>query len=250
MVQSLYGIIGYPLQQSFSHSYFRNKFNTLAIQANYLNFEIKDIIELKQILKDRPTLKGINVTSPYKQDVLTFTNIQSNAVLKIGAANCLSINKGIITAHNTDVIGFQQSLQPLLQKHHIKALILGTGGAALAAAYVLQQLQIEYLFISRSNSNKKNAITYTQINEQLLQQYTVIINASPSGMIPNQTTFPPLPYNYLTPQHLVYDMVYKPSETILLQKAKQQGAVIKNGFEMLELQAEESWRIWNSIENL
>ncbi len=245
MQQQLYGIIGFPLQQSFSQSFFRKKFNDLNITADYLNFEIKDIIEFHQILINHPSLKGINVTSPYKQQVLAFTNNKSKAVQKIGAANTLQIQNGKITAHNTDVIGFEKSLKPLLQKHHSKALILGTGGAASAAAYVLQQLNIEFLFVSRNN-NATNTISYTQITETILKQYTVIINASPSGMIPNENTFPPLPYQFITNQHFFYDMVYKPDETIFLQKAKLQGAIIKNGFEMLVLQAEASWEIWNS----
>jgi shikimate dehydrogenase len=246
-MQQLYGIIGFPLQQSFSQAYFRKKFNDLQISADYLNFEITDITQFKEVLTNNPALKGINVTSPYKQEVLAFAQHKSPAVLKIGAANCLSIHNNIIAAHNTDVIGFQQSLQPLLQAHHTNALILGTGGAASAAAYVLQQLNISYFYVSRNISNY-NTLTYQQLNQIILQQHTLIINASPSGMIPNEHTFPPLPYQYITPQHLVYDMVYKPAETLLLQKAKQQGAVIKNGFEMLELQAEASWDIWNEVQ--
>jgi shikimate dehydrogenase len=248
MTQALYGIIGYPLQQSFSQSYFRQKFSDLQISADYLNFEITDIIHFPQILIDYPTLKGINVTSPYKQEILAFTHHKSDAVLKIGAANCLSIHNNIITAHNTDVIGFAQSLQPLLQKHHTKALILGTGGAASAAAYVLAQLHIDYLFVSRTHHTKPNHILYSNINQNVLQQYTIIINASPSGMIPHQHTFPPLPYQYITPLHLVYDMVYKPAETIFLKKAKAQSAATKNGFEMLQLQAEAGWKIWNELQ--
>jgi shikimate dehydrogenase len=250
MVQSCFGIIGFPLQQSFSQVYFRQKFADLNIAADYLKFEITDIALLPSILLQNPNLKGLNVTSPYKEQVLQYVQRQSTAVQQIGAANTLSITNGSITAYNTDVIGLEQSLQPLLQKHHTKALILGTGGAAKAAAYVLQQLNIDFLFVSRSNKNGTNTITYNAIDAIILQQYLLIINCSPSGMVPNQHTFPPLPYQFITPQHLVYDMVYKPEETIFLQKAKQQGATIKNGFAMLQLQAEASWKIWTAQETL
>jgi shikimate dehydrogenase len=245
----LYGIIGYPLVQSFSQPYFRNKFVVENIvETDYLTFPIHSIDLFPQILIDHPTLKGLNVTMPYKETVLSYIHKITAAVAACGATNCLKIQDGTITAYNTDVIGFEQSLRPLLQAHHTKALVLGTGGAAKAVAYVLKKIGVEFLYVSRGVST--HTLNYNDISKDIIAAYTVIINASPSGMLPNAGTFPPLPYTAITPQHLLYDLVYKPAETIFLQKGKEQGAIVKNGFEMLELQAEAAWAIWHKEDSL
>jgi shikimate dehydrogenase len=242
----LYGLIGYPLIQSFSQPYFRNKFATEHIEnADYLTFPIEGIHLFPEIITQHKNLVGLNVTIPYKEQVLQYVTHQTEVVQACGATNCLKINGNEIIAFNTDVIGFETSLKPLLEKYHHHALILGTGGAAKAVAYVLQKLGIEFLFVSRSHQNN-TTIDYKAVNEQLLHKYTVIINASPSGMIPQENTFPDIPYQFLGKAHLLYDLVYKPSETIFLRNGKKQGAIVKNGFEMLELQAEAAWKIWNS----
>ena len=240
----LLGLIGYPLIQSFSPSYFKLKFETEKISNyEYQLFEIENIQQLPTLLQTNKNLIGFNVTIPYKQAVLQYVHTQHPVVQQCGATNCITIHNGVLTAYNTDVVGFQLSLQPLLQEQHSKALVLGTGGAAKAVAYVLEQLHIPYMYVSRYKQ-QPNTITYNEVTAAVIQQYHLIINASPSGMVPNTTTFPPLPYEALTTQHLLYDLVYKPNETIFLQKGKQQGAVVKNGLEMLHLQADEAWRIW------
>jgi shikimate dehydrogenase len=246
-IMSLYGLIGYPLSQSFSQQYFRKKFaEEKILYTDYETFPLKNMEEISTILHGNKNLKGLNVTIPYKEQVLQYVDKLSDAVQVIGAANCLKIEDGCITAYNTDIIGFEKSLQPLLKNHHTKALIIGTGGAAKAVGYVLNKLNINFLYVSRS---KKNAatISYEVIDKNILQEYTLIINATPSGMHPNEHTFPAIPYEHINEQHLLYDLVYKPTETIFLQKGKQQGAIIKNGFEMLEIQAEEAWKIWISF---
>lgn len=243
----LYGLIGYPLVQSFSQPYFRKKFTDEGIiNTDYLTFPIPNIEAFADVLKNNPNLKGINVTSPYKQQILSYVDIVSNVVTQCGATNCIKISDGKITAYNTDVIGFEKSLLPLLQPHHHNALVLGTGGAAKAVAFVLAQLNINFLYVTRGKVTNATTIHYNQISKEMLQDYTLIINASPSGMMPNEDTFPDIPYQYITPTHLLYDLVYKPAETIFLQKGKQQGATLKNGFEMLILQAEAAWEIWNN----
>ncbi len=244
----LYGLIGFPLVQSFSQPYFRNKFAEENIEdTDYLTFPIETIHLFPEILANHKELLGLNVTIPYKEQVLQYVTHQTAVVKLCGATNCLKIKDNEIIAYNTDVIGFETSLKPLLQKQHSHALILGTGGASKAVAYVLQKLGVKFLFVSRT-PQQPNAIAYETIDEALLNQYSVIINASPAGMIPNEHTFPDIPYQFLNSSHLLYDLVYKPAETIFLQNGKKQGAIVKNGFEMLELQAEAAWKIWNSDE--
>jgi shikimate dehydrogenase len=241
-----YGIIGYPLVQSFSQPYFRAKFEKEnIIDTDYEKFPIESIQLFPAILAQNKDLAGLNVTIPYKESILQYIDDISDVVKKCGATNCIKIENGKLTAYNTDVIGFERSFTPLLKSHHTKALILGTGGAAKAVAYVLNSLSIPFLFVSRQSQNA-GCITYEMVTKELLQDYNIIINASPSGMIPNEDSFPLLPYEFITPKHLLYDLVYKPEETIFLKKGKEQGAAIKNGFEMLILQAEAAWEIWNN----
>lgn len=238
-----YGLIGYPLTHSFSPKWFSEKFAAEGIEAVYKAYPLENIESINDLLANYP-LKGLNVTIPYKKDVVEFLDYISPAVEKIGAVNCIDIRNGKRYGHNTDVIGFEKSLTPLLKEHHTKALILGTGGAALAVKYVLNTLGIEYQSISRNKS--EDTLTYEDITKEIIAEYPLIINTTPIGMSPDIDIAPNIPYESLTEKHLLYDLIYNPSETKFLQLGKAQGAIIKNGEEMLVLQAEASWEIWNS----
>lgn len=240
-----FGLIGFPLGQSFSNKYFTKKFlsenlNDCLHQA----YPIKSINELKDILKD-PELEGLNVTIPYKKAVIPYLHKLDEVVQVIQACNCIKIQEGNLTGYNTDVTGFEQSLLPLLDDHHVKALILGTGGASAAVEYVLQKLKIDYLFVSRTSGRNKNIISYEVVDNDLLETHHLIINTTPLGMFPDMDGFPDIPYTSLSEKHLLYDLIYNPGKTTFLQKGEHYGARIKNGAEMLIIQAEESWKIWN-----
>lgn len=244
-----FGLIGYPLSHSFSKKFFTQKFESEGIQGcEYELYPIEDIDSLTQLLLDNPDLEGLNVTIPYKLEVLPFLDEIDAAAQAIGAVNCIKISgKGpnsILKGYNTDAYGFEESLKPLLEAGHNKALVLGDGGAAKAVKYVLNKLDIPYIIITRRATD--NSILYEEITEDILSNHTIIINTTPLGMSPNVISSPDLPYHYLTAGHLVYDLVYNPEETALLNKAKVQEAKIKNGLEMLYLQAERSWYLWNS----
>jgi len=239
-----FGLIGYPLSHSFSKNYFSQKFIDEGIaDCNYELYPIKSIDELPALLKSVPDLNGINVTIPYKEAVLPFLNEVSRAVKEIGACNCIRVQDGHLTGFNTDVTGFEQTILPLLQPHHQKALILGTGGASKAVAWVFSKLGIGYTFVSREA--KKGHFTYDEL-DGLIDQYQIIVNTTPLGMQPNINQKPSLPYKNLNSQYLCYDLIYNPAKTAFLQQAELYGAVIMNGSAMLQIQAEESWKIWNS----
>lgn len=239
-----FGLIGYPLSHSFSKNYFSQKFIDEGIaNCNYELYPIKSIDEFPALLKTLPDLNGMNVTIPYKEAILPFLNEVSTAVKEIGACNCIRVQDGHLTGYNTDVAGFEQTILPLLKPHHQKALILGTGGASKAVAWVFSKLGIEYTFVSREA--KEGRLTYAQLDE-LIQQYQIIVNTTPLGMQPNINQKPSLPYKNLNSQYLCYDLIYNPAKTAFLQQAELYGAVIMNGSEMLQIQAEESWKIWNS----
>lgn len=241
----LYGLLGKTLKHSFSKTYFTEKFAALNIaDCRYENFELKSINELPELLANNPSIKGLNVTIPYKEDVIQFLDEKSEVVQKINACNCINIIHGKLIGYNTDVFGFEQSLLPFLKPHHKKALILGTGGAAKAVQYALKKLSISFQNVSRSKSD--NTATYEELNKSILQDHTLIINTSPLGMYPKMDEAPPIPYEFLTSQHLLFDLIYNPEKTLFLKKGEDRGAEIANGKEMLLLQAEESWRIWNS----
>jgi len=239
-----YGLIGYPLTHSFSPDWFAEKFAAEGIDAVYKAYPLENIESINDLLANYP-LKGLNVTIPYKKDVVEFLDHISPAVEKIGAVNCIDIRNGKRYGHNTDVIGFGKSLTPLLQPHHTKALILGTGGAAQAVKYVLDMLSIEYQSVSRNRSEE--SLAYEDITKELIAQYPLIINTTPLGMLPNTDIAPEIPYHVLTEKHLLYDLIYNPVETKFLRLGKKYGAAIKNGHEMLILQAEASWEIWNTL---
>lgn len=243
-MQSVYGLIGYPLSHSFSPDYFRKKFAREGIDAVYRLFPLASINELPNLLNEHPSISGLNVTIPYKEQVIPFLDDIDDAAKAVGAVNCIKIDNGKLKGYNTDVIGFKQSLTPLLQTHHNKALILGTGGAAKAVAYVLSKLNIGYSLVSRSG--KEGSIAYSDITDLTIKEHPLIINTTPLGMHPNADTSPDLPYSAIGQKHLVYDLVYNPEETLFLKGGKAQGATTKNGYEMLVLQAEASWDIWSN----
>lgn len=242
-----YGLIGYPLGHSFSRNYFNQKFESEKIDAQYLNFEIPTIKDLKEVLKENPELNGLNVTIPYKEQVIPYLDDLDEDARLIGAVNVIKFKEGLfgktkLVGYNSDIIGFKQSIEPLLTDKHTKALILGTGGASKAVAQGLKQLGVGSTFVSRSK--KEYCITYEEITPEIMQQYKVIVNTTPLGMFPNVDACPKIPYELLTPDHLLYDLLYNPDETLFMRKGKEQGAVVKNGLEMLLLQAFAAWEIW------
>lgn len=244
---NLYGLIGYPLGHSFSKQYFTEKFAREEISdCKYDIFPIAGIDQFPALIQDNPDLKGLNVTIPYKEQVLKFITQLSEEVKYIGAANCIKISGNQLIAFNTDIIGFEQSFCKLLLPHHKKALVLGTGGSSKAVQYVLRKLGIELLIVSRTENLQAGFINYNMIDESVMHSYSVIINCSPVGMFPNDNNCPLIPYQFITSQHYLYDLVYKPAKTLFLQKGEDSGALIQNGYEMLILQAEAGWKIWNT----
>ena len=247
-----YGLIGYPLGHSFSVDYFNNKFVSEKIDAEYINFEIKDLNELKYVLHENPELCGLNVTLPYKMDVIPLLDSITDNARNIGAVNVIKFKRGglftklHLEGHNSDITGFKQSIEPLLNKRCKKALILGTGGASKAIYHGLKQLGIDAMFVSRTQ--EADGIMYDEITRDIMEDYTVIVNATPLGMYPKSDSCPDIPYQYLTRHHLLYDLIYNPDETLFMKKGKNAGAVVKNGLEMLLLQAFISWEIWNNTD--
>ncbi|MDR1645842.1 MAG: shikimate dehydrogenase [Tannerellaceae bacterium] len=246
-----YGLLGYPLEHSLSKTYFNQKFDAEHIDAEYVNFEIPNIKEIKNIVKENSNLCGLNVTLPYKTAVIPLLDDIDEDARLIGAVNVIAFRKGNfgkrkLKGYNSDIIGFKQSIEPLLNETHRKALILGTGGASKAVFQGLKQLGIASTFVSRTT--KEFCITYDEISPRILEQYTVIVNTTPAGMYPHIDQCPEIPYEWLTSQHLLYDLLYNPDVTLFMQKGKAQGATVKNGLEMLLLQAFASWEIWHRKE--
>lgn len=240
--QNIYGLIGKEINHSFSPAYFKNKFEQEGIEnCVYKLFPLKRIEDFPALLKNNKNLKGLNVTAPYKQAIISFLDEIDAAAKEINAVNTIKFEKGKLVGYNTDVLGFEKSLLPLLKKKHKKALIFGTGGASKAVAYVLNKLEIPFQFISRS----KTKWSYNDLDEKRLSKYQILINTTPLGSFPNINDCPTIDYNNISKKHLAYDLVYNPLETTFLKKAKEQGAETKNGLEMLEIQAEEAWEIWN-----
>jgi shikimate dehydrogenase len=238
-----YGIIGNPLGHSFSKGFFTEKFAKEGIDAQYLNFQIPEIGKLTDVLKENPELRGINVTLPYKTDVIPFLDELSDEAREIGAVNVVQIRNGHLKGFNSDIIGFTRSIQPLLKPHHKKALILGTGGASRAIRVGLTRLGLEWKYVSRTP--REGMITYNDITAETLKEYEAIVNCSPVGMFPKVDECPAIPYEFLTADNLLYDLVYNPEDTLFLKRGREQGARGKNGLEMLHLQAIASWEFWN-----
>jgi shikimate dehydrogenase len=239
----VYGLIGYPLSHSFSKGFFAEKFAREGIKACiYESFPIPGIDELPALLAQQPDIQGLNVTIPYKEVVIPYLDELSPAAAQMKAVNCIHFKDGRKIGHNTDAIGFSRSLAPLLKPHHNKALVLGTGGAAKAVQFVLESLHIPYKLVSRQAT--AGTISYEQLDAVTMASHTLIINTTPLGMYPNVEAAPAIPYDQLTDQHLLYDLIYNPAVTAFLQQGADKGATVKNGHEMLILQAEASWEIW------
>ena len=248
-----FGLIGYPLSHSFSQKFFTEKFLQENIaNVSYHNFPIPSMESFAALWKENPNLEGLNVTIPYKKEVIPFLQHSSAVVQEIHACNCIRKFNNELYGYNTDVIGFEKSLLPFLQPHHTHALILGTGGAAAAVRWVLQKLNIQFQLVSRkvntieANTEMKSIISYDQLNKSLVEAHTLIINTSPVGMFPNVHEAPPIAYEGITAQHHLYDLVYNPKETLFMKNGLEKGATVQNGLAMLHIQAEESWAIWNA----
>ena len=258
-----FGLIGYPLSHSFSQKFFTEKFlKENIVHAQYDNFPIISIQSFTALWTEHPNLEGLNVTIPYKKEVIAFLQHSSPVVQAIKACNCIHKFNNELYGYNTDVIGFEKSLLPFLKPHHTHALILGTGGAAAAVQWVFQKLNIQYQVVSRrgnaieantleentleANTEMKANLSYEQLNKSIIEAHTLIINTSPLGMYPNTNEAPPIAYDAITAQHHLYDLVYNPTETLFMQNGLAKGATVQNGLAMLHIQAEESWAIWNA----
>ena len=238
-------MVGKNISYSFSRGYFTKKFEKLRLNDHtYENFDLKEISEFKNIALEN-TIRGLNVTIPYKEEVIPFLNDLDNDAKTIGAVNTIKFTKNGLKGYNTDAYGFKKSLQPLLQPHHKKALVLGTGGASKAIIFVLRKLGMEYQYVSRNPVN--NQMGYTQLNKFHFEEFQVIINCTPVGTYPNVEEKPQIPYDHLNENHILYDLIYNPLETAFLREGSKRGTTIQNGLPMLEFQAEKSWEIWNSI---
>lgn len=240
-----FGLVGKDISYSFSKKYFTEKFALGNLtDCTYENFDLQSIDEFPSVIANNPDLKGLNVTIPYKESVIPYLNKLSTNAAQIGAVNVIRFTKkGKLKGYNSDYYGFMKSLEPLLQPHHKKALILGTGGAAKAISFALDRLGILYTFVTREE--KEGMIDYDRINATTFDNHQIIINCTLIGTVPNTKEFPPIPYNFFTEKHIAFDLIYNPEETQFLKKAKKKGAITKNGYEMLVLQAEKAWKIWN-----
>lgn len=245
--EDLYGLIGFPLTHSFSQRFFNRKFEDEGINARYINFEIPDIGDLMEVVAEYPDLKGLNVTIPYKEQVMRYLDEIDADAARIGAVNVVKfIRSGSslkFKGYNSDVVGFTDSLEPLLTPQRHSVLILGTGGAAKAVACGVSNLGLGFTFVSRTP--RTGMIGYDQITPEVMESHKIIVNTTPLGMYPNVDTCPDIPYSLLTPEHLCYDLLYNPDTTMFMRRSREFGAEVKNGLEMLLLQAFESWRIWN-----
>lgn len=240
-----YGLLGRNIEYSFSRNYFQNKFMIEKIPANYRNFDMQNLENFRRIIREDPELSGLNVTIPYKEQIISLLDRLHPVASEIGAVNTVKFeNDGSLTGYNTDHFGFTEAIKLHLHKHHQKALILGTGGASKAVAYGLKQLGIPYIFVSRNPAEKE--FSYAELSQENLSEFTVIINSTPLGTHPDISEFPPIPIQFITSRHLIFDLVYNPPVTKLMRLAAQQGAAVLNGEQMLVLQAERSWEIWNT----
>ncbi|WP_299256950.1 shikimate dehydrogenase [uncultured Aquimarina sp.] len=240
---NIYGLLGRDIGYSFSKNYFSNKFNKEELKCQYKNFDLQTIDKLKTIIQ-QAEVKGMNVTIPYKQEVIPYLDKLDPIAKEIGAVNVIKFeSNGKLTGYNSDFYGFTESLKPLLNTAIKKALILGTGGASKAIAYALDNLNIEYVFVSRNPDFKE--LSYNDLDEDIIKDFKLIINCTPLGTHPDVENYPDIPYEYLGDNHVLYDLIYNPEETTFIKKGKQKGATTSNGLNMLILQAEKSWEIWN-----
>ena len=242
----IYGLIGRSLGHSFSEKYFAEKFEKENIHdCQYRNFELKDLENEIPELKKNQELAGLNITIPYKTEILSFLDEMSAEVAEINACNCIKIKNGKWKGYNTDIVGFERSFVPHLKPFHKKALVLGTGGASKAVVFVLKKLNIDFLKVSRNKNESASIISYEDISAELFKEFQIVINTTPVGTFPKVDEMPPLPYEWINSQHYFFDLIYNPPKTMFLSLAEKKGAVIENGSQMLALQAEESWKIWN-----
>ena len=244
-----YGLIGYPLKHSFSITYFNEKFQAENIDAEYVNFEIPRIEDFMEVIDENPDLCGLNVTIPYKEQVIPYLDELDKDTAKIGAVNVIKIirqpkGKVKLVGYNSDIIGFTQSIEPLLRPHHKRALVLGTGGAAKAVYHGLENLGIKSTYVSRAKRSD-HVLTYQELTPEIMAEHTVIVNCTPAGMYPKVDECPEIPYDRLTSDHLLYDLLYNPNETLFMKKGRMHGSTVKNGLEMLLLQAFAAWEIWH-----
>lgn len=242
-----YGLIGHPLGHSFSRQYFAEKFQSLGIEAEYRNFDLADISEIESVLGQQAGLKGFNVTIPYKQQIIPYLTSLSDEAAEIGAVNTVRVVRNAsgtqLEGYNTDIIGFTESIRPMLQECHKHALVLGTGGASKAVVCGLKRMGLDVLQVSRHP--REGMIGYENITAETLHIYNVVVNCTPLGMFPHTDESPMLPYEAMNGDTVAFDLVYNPIETQFLQRAKAAGATVKNGLQMLHLQAEAAWKIWN-----
>ncbi|QLG44124.1 shikimate dehydrogenase family protein [Costertonia aggregata] len=240
-----FGLIGKNISYSFSKGYFTEKFQKMGLEDHsYENFDFQEIDEFKEVIAANKNIKGFNVTIPYKEEIIPFLSELDEKASTIGAVNTIKVVENRLVGYNTDAFGFQKSIEPFLKKHHKKALILGTGGASKAIAFVFDELGIDYTFVSRSP--EKHQFSYDNLNEAILKEYTVLVNCSPLGTFPKVSEKPSIPYKYIRSTHLLFDLIYNPEKTAFLLAGEEKGATICNGFRMLQLQAEKAWEIWNS----
>lgn len=240
-----YGLIGRNISYSFSRNFFKQKFESENIPADYKNFDVANADEIKKVLQDNPEIEGLNVTIPYKQEIINYLDQIDPIAAEMGAVNTIKIEKtGKLKGYNTDYYGFMESLKPHLQEQHTHALILGTGGASKAVAFALNKLNIGYKFVSRTPT--AGNFIYSELNKEHLDKYKLIVNCTPLGTHPNISDYPPIPTKFITKDHLVFDLIYNPPISSLLKQALQKNATVVNGQLMLELQAEKAWEIWNS----
>ncbi len=239
-----FGLVGKNISYSFSRGYFSKKFSELELHYHsYENFDLTDISDFPELIKTSKNLAGLNVTIPYKEAVIPYLDELEPSARTIGAVNTIKISPTGLKGYNTDAYGFEKSLEPYLKEHHKKALILGTGGASKAIAYVLEQLGISFKFVSRTGKN--NGYTYNALDKTILEEHTILINCSPVGTFPKVTDKPDIPYIHISEKHLLFDLIYNPEKTAFLSHGEKQGATITNGLPMLKYQAEKAWEIWN-----
>ena len=244
----IYGLTGKPLGHSWSAAYFNKKFQTYGIRAEYRNFELDDAADIRSLVDGNPKICGLNVTIPYKTDIMQYLDVIDDTAREIGAVNVIKVDRSdgraTLTGYNTDHIGFAQSLSPMLPDGRIKALVLGTGGASKAVCHALRQMGIGYDLVSRTSSF--DILGYYELSPSIMEDHRLIINCTPVGMHPDTGSCPDIPYAYITPGHIMFDLVYNPETTLFQQKGIEHGASVKGGFEMLQIQADEAWKIWNS----
>jgi shikimate dehydrogenase len=246
------GLIGKGISHSFSKSYFENTiFKNLTTSNSYTNFDLDDISEFSDVIKNN-SLAGLNVTKPYKESVIQFLDELDDVAKSIGAVNCIKIStknsKLFLKGFNTDYYGFSQSIKPFLEPVHSKALILGTGGASKAVEYALKNIGVDTYFVTSSEKKSSNQFNYSELNEHFINAFKLIINCTPLGLYPKIEECPNIPYEFITSEHLLYDLIYNPEETLFLKKGKEKGAITINGLNMLKLQADKAWEIWNTKE--